>query len=412
MDNNIANSVVKNVPHILILIALIVALLFLLANFGYIRACEIPGFSSVYYAIKGTPKYAFITGSDGSGNPELLASILASEARVFPMMIPGEYVTDTAVLDPYQVVIVEHTRTMSTQTLSTLQQYVQKGGRLVWIGDAGTKLGENDYVCEKVRISYVLGANYTNPANQTEEQCGDWVDVDINSPEELNGGICAKTFGAVVKEFMKQNASTYEQLTSGDTHICKDNLKDYYKITGADRVFTCLKFIAQKGKDAATMSADEIEKECPVYNYWNRGKSKTQTGATVNAIDFSALVLGFDYVSTNEEQELYMQPLDPKHPLIKGYGSNISYLGVSNITLIDTARFSQLPRTATLLSLKMQKAPKGTNALIWPGIVISNPTLMLNKRGLVIFYAFPPEDLWTRGGGSTLIKNLISYLTC
>lgn len=396
MDKDV---IIKNIPHVLILIALIVALLFLLANFGYIRACEIPGFSSIYYAIKGTPKYAFITGNDGSGNPELLGSVLASEARVFPMMIPAEYVTDTAVLDPYQVVIVEHAKTMSTQTLSTLQQYVQKGGRLVWIGDAGTKLGENDYVCEKVKISYVLGANYTNQQNQSEEQCGDWVDVELNSPEDLGAGICAKTFGTVVKEFLKLNASNYEEITSGDTRICKDNMEDYYKVTGAERIFACLDAIAEEGKNAEKMTASEIEQFCPVYNYWNRGKSKTQTGGTVNAIDFSALVLGFDYVSTNEEQELFIQPLDPGHPLVKGYGTSIAYTGVSNVTLIDTARFSQLPRTATLLSLKVQEPPKGTTSLTWPGIVISNPMLMVNKRGLVIFYAFPPEDLWTRGGG-------------
>ncbi len=405
----------KAVPHILILCVLVFALLFLLVNFGYLRCCDMPGFCSVYYAIKGTPKVALVSGTDGTGDPEALHSLLASEARIFAIKIPAEYITDTAVLDPYQVILVEHAKTMSTQTLRAFQQYVQKGGRLVWIGDAGTGLGPNDYVCEKVKISYVLGAYAQDPQNKTIEQCGEWVDVELNVPEEVGGGICDKTFGAIVKKFLAENKTLYESLVSGDTHICQ-NKTDYYKITGAERIMACLDKLARAGKDAWTMSADDIEKNCPVYNYWNRGPSKTATGGKVDAIDFSALVLGFDYVTHIKESNLLIQVLDPNHDLVRGYRTSIQYTGVSNVTLVDTSRFAGLPRTSTLMAIKPSipaNIKEWVTAESWPAVIISNPLLQpFGKRGLIIYYAFPIDDLARGGAGFRFINNLFDYTFC
>ena len=59
--------------------------------------------------------------------------------------------------------IVDAAKEMDTSTLKAFRDYVQKGGRLVWISDAGTGLGENDYICEQVEFAYLPAADYTVP---------------------------------------------------------------------------------------------------------------------------------------------------------------------------------------------------------------------------------------------------------
>lgn len=446
-------ELIKNGVHVAIFIGLVFALLFLLVNFGYLRPCDIPGFSGIYFAIKGEPRVALVYGEDGTGDAKSLAALLASESRVFPTKIPVDLITDSAVIDPYHVVIVEHARTMSTQTLRAFQQYVQKGGRLVWIGDAGTGLGENDNVCEPVKIKYTPSVYYVNESapvaagcTQTSdcypaqgysvacthgtcnytpsgslpqyEQCGEEIEADLKLPEEYGGQLCGKTFGEIVEKFIQINQTIYAKATSSPNRICKNDPDTYYKIEGASRITSCIKQIVED----RTLSEDEktsiladpakIEEQCPVYNYWQRGPSKTQTGAKVDSIDFSALVLGFDFVSDAGVQNLFLQPLDPSHPLIKGYDTTLQYAATSNVTLTSSERFSSLPRTSTLMTLHVTPPPKGTTAEDWPAVLISNPTLQLGKRGLIIYYAFPPDDLTKAGAGYRFINNLFSYCFC
>ena len=396
----------KNLPPIIGLAILVLVLLFLLVNFGYLRACDIPGFSGIYYAIKGKPQVAIVTGDDGTGDPSYLRTIIAQEIHIAPMVIPVDTIFDSSALSNYQIVIVEHAKTMSTQTLWAFQKYVQAGGKLVWIGDAGTGLSDKDYICEKVTLSYRPAANVTTAPNQTQEVCGDWVEVTPNSLDNSDDGLCAKTFGEIVVDFVAENRSTYEIATTGQYQLCTAE-NNPYRVSNAEKILSCIADLQNEGKDITARNANEI---CATYNYWKRGPSKTATGDSVVSLDFPLQVLGIDFARQYGASNIFLIPSGGTHFLTKGYetGTDVaftSYFGVSNVSLVDTSRFASVPRTSTVMSMRLEGD-------MYPAIVVSTPYISINRGGLIVYYAFPPDDLIKAGAGVRLINNLFNFLMC
>jgi hypothetical protein len=85
--------------------------------------------------------------------------------------------------------------------------------------------------------------------------------------------------------------------------------------------------------------------------------------------------------------------------------------GTSDVTLVDSSRFASISRTSTVMSIRLDD-PACTNG-VCPAILISNPYPTVPGRGLVVFYAFPLDDLIKEGeGGLRLINNLFRFLTC
>ncbi|RLE44161.1 hypothetical protein DRJ19_01035 [Candidatus Woesearchaeota archaeon] len=136
--------------HILFAVLLIVALLGIATWLGMLRCSTIPGWCSVYYAILGPPKVLIVYGNDGLGDPQKLAEVLANKKilGIRPRLLHLSQIS-TENLKDYQLVIVEHAKTMSTKKLLDFMKYVDSGGRLIWVGDAGTALTKGDeYVYE------------------------------------------------------------------------------------------------------------------------------------------------------------------------------------------------------------------------------------------------------------------------
>ncbi len=450
-------SLEKNLPHIIILGVLIVVLLFMLVQFGFLRCCDIPGFCSVYYGVKGEPKMLILYGENGSGDPQALRKFFEDEARVFPSMMSTDVFQDPETLKHYEMVVVDNAKQLTTKQLLDLRSYVQQGGQLVWIGDSGTMLGENDYVCESVTfywrplIKQMRGKSYScndivdygrskdwdeevisryvnyceqgncfsindteasqicQAAQVVQESCGEWMQETPNDPEELEAGICGHSFGEVVKAYDQLYEEEYKKATSLGG-LCPAETEPFY-IQGNERVEACINKIKADGENVSKLSAEEIESECAgMYNYWQRGPSYDMERHTRlnDGIDFSNDVLGFDYYMTMP-LGVYLKPVDTSHKLVRGYETSV-WLADTNVTLVDTSRFAQGPRTHTLMALEV--SGKGLEKT-WPAVLISNPLLSPFKNGLVIFYAFPPEELLkNQGKGSNLLRNLADWLYC
>ena len=396
------DALMKNLPPLLGLVVLVLVLLFVLANFGYIRACDIPGFSGVYYGIKGTPQIAIVSGTDGGGDPEYLQGLVQASTNQYPPLLDLEQVPDSEALNSYDIVIVEHAKTIPTKTLWAFKDFVYKGGKLVWIGDAGTALGEKDYLCEKAEFSFNVGYQVADPANpsQTKEQC-QWTEPQApNDPETMEAGLCGKTFGDIVVKFFEQNESIYAKTTSALT-LCSKG--DTLSTDVSDNVLNCIKKLRNNGLDITVSNANE---QCPDYNYWQRGPSETALGDKVEALDFSSLVLGIDFVRQQGAENLYMTPTTPDSLLTKGFEKSTNWFNVSNVSLVDTAGYVTTQRTKTLMTISIGNKE-------YPAIIKSTPFISLTQSGLIVYYAFPPDDLPKgEGRGSTLVNNLFSYLSC
>jgi hypothetical protein len=145
MDIEKARTGAKDIAHIGILIGLIIGIIFILTWIGMLGCRTLPGWCDIYYGIVGKPKVLIVSGNEGLGNPELL-QLTMSDPKILGVRAQISSINTTSIgnLQQFHLVIVEKSKQMSTQKLKMFMEYVKNGGRLVWIGDAGTELTETD----------------------------------------------------------------------------------------------------------------------------------------------------------------------------------------------------------------------------------------------------------------------------
>ncbi|MBI4214513.1 hypothetical protein HY546_00815 [archaeon] len=448
-------AVRKNLPHIAAAIVLIFILLFVLVRFGYVRAADIPGFCGVYQAIAGSPRIAIVAGSDGVGDPETLRSLLAERTGKFADLIPLNQLTAGGVLDNYQIVIVDRAKTMDSGMLRVFSNFVSRGGKLVWIGDAGTGLGAKDLMCTNIRFAYrpsvtapdaarcqtvfseaakisacTLGQCDSSVFNDTEKeackggvstQCGDWVVEEPRDPENAPG-LCARTFGNLVSKFVEKRSEIKDRIERAGLGFCASEAEPF-QTQGADNIVACEAFTKAALGEGVEPTTGDYEAQCyfgnrigsmeykHAVNYWSRGPSELETGELVPPINFGNEVLGIDHVGSIPNVGLFVQAIDPAHPLIRGYAGR-SFFGNTPLSIVSAENYRI--RTRALMNVE-----DSVNGKIYPAVLVSNPRgPLIGGVGLVVYYAFPPEvsaipgTNTPRGAGLNLLDNLIDFTTC
>jgi hypothetical protein len=128
-------------------VILVVILFFFLTWAGMIRCGTIPYGCEVYEMVMGSPRVLIVYGDSGLGNPEELRNLLLNPTMVGVNAVDLLHVdrASSGNLQNYKLVIVEKSREMSIDQLSMFVDYVNlHGGRLVWVGDAGTVRPEDE----------------------------------------------------------------------------------------------------------------------------------------------------------------------------------------------------------------------------------------------------------------------------
>lgn len=156
-------------------ILLLFVLMFVLTWTNTIPCKSIPGWCDLYYNIKGSistgtisfdfkPKVAIVYGEDGLGNPALLQTMMSDREHfkygARPDLLDIAYV-NLGNLKVYDLIIVEHAKTMSTEKMKMFVDYVIQGGKLVWVADAGTLLSPEE---SKTPENYLLFEDELNEA--------------------------------------------------------------------------------------------------------------------------------------------------------------------------------------------------------------------------------------------------------
>ena len=130
-----------------ILIALLAALSFVLVHFNIVSCGFYSSFGcDVYYSLTagGKPKILIVHGDEGMGDPEFLFNTLRGPKFSARVEIKEMELVSLPVLNEYQLVVVEKAAEMKTSELKMFQEYVARGGKLVWIGNAGTRAQESE----------------------------------------------------------------------------------------------------------------------------------------------------------------------------------------------------------------------------------------------------------------------------
>jgi hypothetical protein len=140
----------KTLLKTITIILLIIIMLYLLVWAGTIRCRSVPGMCSLYWGTqtlftgKQQPSILIVynpNDTDGLGNPYLLEKTI-KENKILKMNIRLEninYLSEEK-LKQEALVIVTRSRKISTPKLEMFINYVSKGGRLVWVGDAGVEV--------------------------------------------------------------------------------------------------------------------------------------------------------------------------------------------------------------------------------------------------------------------------------
>ena len=469
------SPLIKAVPNILALLVLVFILLFVTVQFGFVRSCDIPGFTPIYYAIVGTPDVAIIyeqniNGEYTIGNPEMLANSIMQRKHIAPAMYPIDAVLSADMLSEYALIFVE-AKKIDTATMLRFQSYLSKGGKLVWIGDSGTEIGDDDYICQRVTFKYLAASSSSDSVcdvlkvsgmkcskwNEDKTECtGDWeqtfdqdsdsnknyvscinhecgtiedsgakeickqatqgkipadswMEYSPNIPYDLGGGICGKDFEELVLNYKSEYDELYSKLTTGSISLYDD---ESFIVEDAQNLEACINLIEEyQGLevDRKTISDNcKFNKDTYKFgaNYWSRGPSETYAGDYVPEVNF-ANILGVDFIDLSEEANLEFRPILQSHPLMTGYEIQ-SYLGTADVTKVSTTRFPV--RSNTIMSIEFGKDEW------WPAVVVSNPLgPSISGRGLVVYFAFPPESGLTSpqtGAGANLINNLIDFALC
>lgn len=171
MDTVEIRALTKDATKVIMLVVLIFALWFALVWTNIIPCSFVPGGCDIYWGVLRwdngmQPKVLIVYNEEdraGLGSPQILRDVMSDPGilNVRPRLMPLEQVT-IGNLRMYDLIIVTQARQISTGKLKVFMEYANTGGRLVWTGDAGTELGEEDeYLYEHERESCETGAAIT-----------------------------------------------------------------------------------------------------------------------------------------------------------------------------------------------------------------------------------------------------------
>jgi len=157
----------KLIWKIVLSIIVVIVLLYVLVWSGNLRCSSVPGMCGVYWGtqsiISGRDQPSIMIAYDpydtnGIGNPLLLQSVLEDQNHLalHPTMENINYLSKEK-LKGVSLVIVDKAKRLSTTKLKMFMDYVSGGGRLVWIGDAGTEI---DNTTDKLLTTGDIQGNY------------------------------------------------------------------------------------------------------------------------------------------------------------------------------------------------------------------------------------------------------------
>jgi len=167
-DYEKTKMVLGDIWHIVLLIVLVGIVLGVITWVGLIRCNSLPGwcevYDPIYLSITGKREVLIVHGDDGIGDPQLLAAKLR-DPKLVGIVADITHISRIRQgnLQSYDLVIVEKAKTMSTEQLKYFIDFVDAGGKLVWTGDAGTKLSSDDELLFKDDLDVNAAHNALGP---------------------------------------------------------------------------------------------------------------------------------------------------------------------------------------------------------------------------------------------------------
>ena len=159
------------------IIVLVAVVLFILTWSGIVKCGSIPYWCDVYDSVIGPPRVLIVYGAEGLGDPEALKLVMQDPVTVGAKAVDLSDIDRVSLgnLRGYKLVIVEHAKQMNAEQLEMFMDYVNKyGGRLIWVGDAGTVRPEEE---EDVLLDINAPVSSNNPWSRYKETETEYIPV-------------------------------------------------------------------------------------------------------------------------------------------------------------------------------------------------------------------------------------------
>lgn len=186
----------KIIIDIVVIVFLFLALLVALQYFHFIFLRDVPVIGNwlmdVYEQVFGVPKILIVHGDDSVGDWQKLDNRLREEVIFASQDIDVNDISPQ-LLARFSLVIVEDAKTIKRDYLQHFNDYYEKGGNIIWVGDAGTRgeVTHNDGTLVKVESGWDRKAVCINPeknaaGNYTLCSCQNDTKIMVNNKETPN----------------------------------------------------------------------------------------------------------------------------------------------------------------------------------------------------------------------------------
>ncbi|MBU1197162.1 GldG family protein [Candidatus Micrarchaeota archaeon] len=130
----------KEIPHVLVLGILLLILLVVVTKFKWVHCSQVPGdWCNVYCGIMGNSRVAIVSGANGTGDPSALFN-LTSNLRQHTLLEPyPDSALSASILENYELVVFERMQDITPNQMNAIMQYLDRGGSVIWVADAGTR---------------------------------------------------------------------------------------------------------------------------------------------------------------------------------------------------------------------------------------------------------------------------------
>ncbi|MBI4406480.1 hypothetical protein HY571_01045 [Candidatus Micrarchaeota archaeon] len=208
-----STSFARDIVHIVILVVLLVVLLVVVTKFKVIHPSVVPGWQGVFctYIEQKHSVVGFVVGSDGAGNPEGLVVDLSNKRPSLRAEIVRISDATPALLSRYEVLILEKSKTAPLRFVNILEGYLDRGGSLVWTGDALSNQVLDDLDLEEARQ---LNASRDFWFNQTGKDYYSWF-VETYQNQQGFGEFGNKFLGGFIKTERAATSTEFNPVIRG-----------------------------------------------------------------------------------------------------------------------------------------------------------------------------------------------------
>ncbi len=144
----VKNQTQQVILHTIAITILVIVALFLATKYGMISCDQVPYWCSGYHMIlekiygRTYPNILVLYGDSGMGDPKALASFITNQCNLYADTMPISMI-GPGNLDGYDVLIVEHARTLTPQQMEAIWDFAAHGGKVLIAGDVGVDAEKN-----------------------------------------------------------------------------------------------------------------------------------------------------------------------------------------------------------------------------------------------------------------------------